>query len=76
MTKHMINLANGWKGRFGPEKRTDKLKPRRVMWVTSFPSCLQLGQKKKVLQLEEAIVCKRPPTIGASITNYKKIITQ
>ena len=68
----MINLAKGWIGRFGPEKPTDKSKQRKVMWATTFPSCLQLSQKEKALQPEAAIVYKRPPTIGALITNYKK----
>ena len=31
MTKHMINLAKGRKGRFESEKPTDKSKQRRVV---------------------------------------------
>ena len=60
MTKHVINLAKGWKDRFGPEKPTGKSKQRRVVWATSFSSCLQLSQKEEALQPEAAIVYKRP----------------
>jgi hypothetical protein len=73
LVKDMVNLTKQWKDRFSPPIVSKPKSESRLVWTTQFPKLLKLTNKEKNLNQKAMVSYKRPMTLAAHITNYRKV---
>ena len=69
----MVKITRQWKERFSPPVTNNDRNVPRTVWPTQFPKLLKLSKKEKSLNPSATVTYKRPSTLSAQLTNYRRL---
>ena len=74
LVERSIKIVSSWKRKITNKQYKNKKQEKRIPWVTQFYNIIKMGKlENKLAPTLASITYCRPPTLGNSLLNYRKI---